>query len=1313
MHPNYINILIGRWLAILTSLLVLELAHAQVAVPVGAGSYASEIPAAYQFSGGFFSMTAQQVVNYYTNLHLVSSLTNRPIPTSKWWTDILVADRSYQPGANQPRVIQQNSFGGQLWAYPVMLAPNSSGFNLYFPNAWTPSGSDPAVPIGNLMTGTALPITGGVPASVGSNDILIADFNGTSYAAGWVTTGTAFGAGPLVGGTWPGELPALTGYLGNACVNSYYGSSDTPTGTLASARFTVQKKYIHLLVAGGSDTNNTAVKFLIGTNVIYAAVGQQDGTLRWTTWDVSAYLGNTNAQIKFVDNANCCWGFIACSWIVASDDGSSPASRYNGSFSPLHSEVTDWSDWGVQFGLPDAQGRRMDIALARGVPFVWTTYTSLKPQIGCGAATLYATNGGVISTSTGSFTNSAFAFDYQGRTFGVFAPDNTIFLLTNSVIEAELSGTNNYLVYGLLPSRTNLAEFAQYAFARVTNTTYAWTYDIPNGRVVTTWNLAASPLKNGQTNTLQGWLPHHYRTTVNALAFKPYNYLTPRGLMKVASGNQFQISYNFRGIAPVLPAPHTNNLANDYIASRMTNFILGFAASYPYTVTNLDTYGAGKNYALSAQYMTFARQMGMTNQVASLANGIKNLLANWFTYTPGEASFFFARYGNWPGLIGFPASYGSEAFNDNHFHYGYFLDATALVGMEDTNFLAQYGPMARLVAKEYANWDRADTSFPFLRTFDIWEGHSWASGFSSATGQNEESSSEDMNSWVGLFLLGNQLGDSVMTAAGAMGYAVESTAVNEYWQDMYQTNLPASYGKGGVGIVHSDSVQYGTFFSGDPAWIYGIQWVPANHWNNYLCRDKVFANWQLTNMWNERVVASAHGINGFTLTDANNAVSQGEYLGNYMLGYQTLFDSDGVAALFDAAYATNAAIATGPNWSGATYYFTHALRGLGNQDLNYYTSLPTSQVYYNSRTGQRTYAIYNPAPTNQTAMIYSNSIPVDSVTALAGKLTVRIAGQSNVPSQISVSIQTGGQISWPTTANTSWTLQAANTLGTNAAWAALLGPAAGDGTTNTLFDLLWPAQHKQYQVLTIISGSSNIVVNGGFEAGSGLVASNWSAIGTQPPMRINTDFHGGSYSMQLWVTNTATIPNTSEIAQDIGAVGGIPVVAGQSYNFSFWAKQISYGVSYVQNYRISWLTSSGSTISMVDWTGFSAGNGVWTQVTVNNLVAPANAVNAYLQIYGATGAVLNGSGSVLIDDVSLSYSTPSQTNKLSAAVQPGIQVSWPSTSGKSYDVRWTENLSGNNWSNLVSSLPANGVTNAVSDVFGTNPLRFYRVVELP
>src|SRR5216117_1188012 len=110
---------------------------AQTAVGVGGGSYASSIPASNQFSGGYYSMTAQQVVTNFANLKMDPALTNRPIPSNRWWTDLLVGDRSYQPTNGGPRIIQQDAFGGSLWAYPAVVNPEPNGLKLYFPNSWT------------------------------------------------------------------------------------------------------------------------------------------------------------------------------------------------------------------------------------------------------------------------------------------------------------------------------------------------------------------------------------------------------------------------------------------------------------------------------------------------------------------------------------------------------------------------------------------------------------------------------------------------------------------------------------------------------------------------------------------------------------------------------------------------------------------------------------------------------------------------------------------------------------------------------------------------------------------------------------------------------------------------------------------------------------------------------------------------------------------------------------------------------------------------------------------------------------------------
>jgi hypothetical protein len=60
----------------------------------------------------------------------------------------------------------------------------------------------------------------------------------------------------------------------------------------------------------------------------------------------------------------------------------------------------------------------------------------------------------------------------------------------------------------------------------------------------------------------------------------------------------------------------------------------------------------------------------------------------------------------------------------------------------------------------------------------------------------------------------------------------------------------------------------------------------------------------------------------------------------------------------------------------------------------------------------------------------------------------------------------------------------------------------------------------------------------------------------------------------------------------------------------------------------------------VGFTDFTGGSNSWKQISAGALVAPTNAVNALIDIFGATGGILNDFGGVLIDDVSLSGSTP-------------------------------------------------------------------------
>src|SRR5438270_630483 len=101
--------------------------------------------------------------------------------------------------------------------------------------------------------------------------------------------------------------------------------------------------------------------------------------------------------------------------------------------------------------------------------------------------------------------------------------------------------------------------------------------------------------------------------------------------------------------------------------------------------------------------------------------------------------------------------------------------------------------MARLVPRTFSHHSRRPPRSPDSLTFDLWRGHSFADGNGFPDGNNQESTGEAVNSWAGMILLGEALGDADLTAAGVMGYSFETRANLEYWFDPHGDVFPAAY----------------------------------------------------------------------------------------------------------------------------------------------------------------------------------------------------------------------------------------------------------------------------------------------------------------------------------------------------------------------------------------------------------------------------------------------------------------------------------------------------------------------------------------
>ena len=259
-----------------------------------------------------------------------------------------------------------------------------------------------------------------------------------------------------------------------------------------------------------------------------------------------------------------------------------------------------------------------------------------------------------------------------------------------------------------------------------------------------------------------------------------------------------------------------------------------------------------------------------------------------------------------------------------------------------------------------------------------------------------------------------------------------------------------------------------------------------------------------------------------------------------------------------------------------------------------------------------------------------------------------------VPTSLALSIATSEQVSWSAQATNYYQPQSSTD---NVNWNNLGGILFGTATTS-VFDLA-PTTPVFYQVQEILPVATETIQNGGFETdiGSGSAA-DWSSFGSQPTIWINTDAHTGTSCMELFVTNSGTATaGTCDLQQNNIANNGPGITGGNIYNFSFWSKSLGKlaGGGYVQQYKVAWLNSLGGVLAgSVGFAPFTSGNGTWAQTTTGSLVAPTNAVNVLIEIFCATGGITNDFGGVLVDDMSLSGTTPTGAiNILSPTVRSG------------------------------------------------------------
>lgn len=667
--------------------------------------------------------------------------------------------------------------------------------------------------------------------------------------------------------------------------------------------------------------------------------------------------------------------------------------------------ATNWHDWDVVFRMPSVkEDGEIVVTAAHGTPFTWFEFDRLAPQIRFSTAPVkFADKPGVLG------------FRLDGDYYGLYYPAGAGYEVKDGNLNFEV-GTA-WVVVALLRSEDDLDAFARYAVSIPRDTRVSWNYDEKNARVTTFLNVESENLRTPGTQapSLLGFLPHVYKYALQGASMSfmdEQGFMTPRGTLKLAvsENGTYSYSYRFSGMLPAYAAPREGNDAEhgfrqEVLDRLMTDYVAKGSFGG-------DTYWGGKGLVQMAMNMSFAKESGNTAVYEESKRRLRDAFKEWLTYTPGENNYFFSYYPRWGAMLGFDVSYDSDAFNDHHFHYGYFTYAAALLCMEDKAFARDYGELLTMIAKDYANWDRNDRRFPFMRTLDIWCGHSWAGGLGdhgNDNGNGQESTSEAMQSWGGLYLLGVALGDNDMRDAGIWGWNTEARATREYW---YDVDAPRPANEGGrkpwagkndrKGNYNYDEYPYAynsnitgkgigwwTWFGGDPLFMHGIQWMPISPALDYLSWDPDFVGWAFDDMIRGANSTFSHAWFESTVNTVNNEPIEplaANDWGNVALAYYQRHDPAAAAAIFDEALERKMHIATSVSTSHISYFVIHNHLTYGEPDFSIHADIPTAQVCV--KNGIATYMVYNPGESDRVVRFYDASgRVVKSVTAAPGRIS--------------------------------------------------------------------------------------------------------------------------------------------------------------------------------------------------------------------------------------------------------------------------------------------------------------------------------------
>jgi endo-1,3(4)-beta-glucanase len=598
--------------------------------------------------------------------------------------------------------------------------------------------------------------------------------------------------------------------------------------------------------------------------------------------------------------------------------------------------VSDYSDWTVTMNWKDADNE-MNVTSGIGMPFLYYEKELddvVEIKVNSGSATV---NNEILIIENAS----------GDQDFVFYAPIGSVWNQSGATYTSTLNG-KTYWSMAMLPQNTSnvndvVLDLKKYAYVFPTNTVTSWDYDEATSKVVTTFSVTTDVKEGSNSNMLLGLLPHQwYNTSSNSPVPSSYTYASVRGELKMLEGNSFTVENTFKGILPTIPylANYSSSFSPADLDAKISQIENDGLATWT------DSYNEGQVMNRLIQTARIADQTGNIVARDKMIATVKERLEDWLTYESGEKAFLFYYNDTWSALLGYPSGHGQDTnINDHHFHWGYFIHAAAFMEQFEPGWASKWGAMINTLIKDAASSDRNDTSFPFLRNFSPYAGHSWANGFASfPQGNDQESTSESMQFASSLIHWGTITENDAIRDLGIYIYTTEQTAVEEYWFDVHDRNFASNQQYSLVSRIWGNSYDNGTFWTSDIAASYGIEMYPIHGGSFYLGHHQDYAK----NLWSE--ISQNTGV-------LNQEDNDNLWHDTYWK-FLSMTNPQEAVNLYDAYPDRNLKFGIS---DAQTYHWLHSVNALGIIDATITADYPIAAAF--SKDGEITYVAHNYANT--------------------------------------------------------------------------------------------------------------------------------------------------------------------------------------------------------------------------------------------------------------------------------------------------------------------------------------------------------------